>query len=156
MVTDLFGTILQELAHSMEIADLHPDRNNSCLIRLKNDLQIQLELDRSGEFMIIGSDLGDVPPGKYREVLFREALKANGMQTPLNGILAYSQKSNHLVIYEKLHIKDLNGEKIAAAITPFSEKANAWKDALARGEVPALNQVYSSESRSSGMFGLRP
>ena len=73
MVTDLLGTLLQELGKSLEIAELSPDENNSCLIELKNGQQIQLELDRSGQFFVIGADIGMVPPGKYRENLFRQA-----------------------------------------------------------------------------------
>src|SRR5262245_58766423 len=99
MVTDLFGALLQELGDSLEKADLHPDRNNSCLIRMKGGQEIQFELDRSSQFLIVGADLGAVPPGKYRENLFREALKANDMPHPIHGILAYSKKTDHLVLF---------------------------------------------------------
>lgn len=155
MVTDLFGTLLQELGAILEIPDLHPDRNNSCRIRLKNTLDIQLELDRSGQFIILGADLGTVPPGKFRENFFREALKANDMPYPNHGTLCYSKKSDHLVIFEKLSTNELNGEKVAAEITPFSEKALIWKDALQRNDIPVVNQAYTSQ-KSAGMFGLRP
>lgn len=156
MVTDMFGTLLQELSTLIEATDLHPDRNNTCLVRLKSGLEIQLEIDRSGNFLVLGADLGTVHPGKYRENLFREALKANGLPYPLHGILAYSRKSDHLVLFEKLNIKDLNGEKIAAEIIPFSEKALVWKNAVAQNDIPIINQAYSSVTRSAGMFGLRP
>lgn len=155
MVTDFLGVMLQEMGATLEITDLHPDRNNTCQIRLKNGLDIQLELDKSGQFIVLGSDLGTVPPGKYRENLFREALKANDMPYPNHGTLAYSKKSDHLVLFEKMNIKDLNGEKVAVEITPFSEKALIWKEALQRGDIPSLNQSYMSKS-SGGMFGLRP
>lgn len=155
MVTDLFGTILQELGKLLEIPDLHPDRNHSCLIKLKNGQSIQLELDRGGHFLILGADLGEVPPGKYRENLFKEALKANEMPYPLHGILAYSKKSEHLILFEKLYARELNGEKVFAALTPFAEKALIWEEALKHNDIPVLSQVQSP-GRSSGMFGLRP
>lgn len=154
MVTDLFGTLLQELGSLMELPNLHADRNNSCLIRLKDGLQIQFELDRLSQFIIIGSDLGTVPFGKYRESLFREALKANGMPFPINGVLAYSQKTEHLIIFEKISVRELNGEKLMAILSPFSEKARIWKEALSRNEIPAINQFFSSE-KTAGMFGLK-
>jgi hypothetical protein len=156
MVTDMFGALLQELGSLLEATDLHPDRNNTCLIRLKSGLEIQLEIDRSGEFLILGADLGSVPPGKYRENLFRESLKANNLPYPLHGVLAYSRKSDHLVLFEKLYIKELNGEKIAAEITPFADKAMVWKNAVAQSDIPVINQAYTSTTRSAGMFGLRP
>lgn len=153
MVTDLFGAILQELSHSLKIENLSPDSNNSCLLRLESGLIIQLELDRRGEFLILGADLGTTPPGKYRENLFKEALKANDLPHPNHGILCYSKKSDHLVLYEKIHLKDLNGEKIAAEITPFAEKAFTWSEALMRNEIPAVNQAFTSH-KPGGMFGL--
>jgi hypothetical protein len=156
MVTDMFGSLLQELGVLLEAIDLHSDRNNSCLIRLKSGLEIQLEIDRSGTFLVLGTDLGTVAPGRYRENLFREALKANDLPYPLHGVLAYSKKSDHLVLFEKLYLKELNGEKIAAEITPFADKAMTWKNAVAQNDIPAINQAYSSSTRSGGMFGLMP
>lgn len=153
MVTDVLGVLLQELGRSLEIDNLHPDGNNSCLIRLKSGLIIQVELDKGGQSLIIGADLGTVPPGKYRENLFKEALKANNLPHPLHGILCYSRKSDHLVIYQKIPLKDLTGEKIAAEITPFSEKAFTWSEALLRGDIPAINQMFTSQ-KPGGMFGL--
>lgn len=153
MVTDLLGSLLQELSHALGVADLHPDSNNSCLLRLKSGLIIQIELDKGGQFLILGADLGGVPPGKYRENLFRECLKTNDMPPPLNGILCYSKKSDHLVLYEKIYLKDLNGEKVAAEITPFAEKAFLWSQALLNNEIPVINQPFTSQ-KPGGMFGL--
>lgn len=155
MVTDMLGALLKELGPTLQIPDLHTDRNNTCLIKLKNGIQIQLEIDRSGRFLILGADLGVVPPGKYRENLFREALKANDLPHPTHGTLAYSKKSDCLVLFEKIPTTDLTGEKIAAEILPFSEKAIQWKDAIQRNEIPTVNQAFTSQ-QSSGMFGLRP
>jgi len=155
MVTDLFGTLLKELEKPLGVVELHPDHHNSCLVKLKNGQNIQIELDRSAQFLIIGADLGVVPPGRYRENLFKEALKANGMPHPIHGTLAYSKKSDHLVLFNKIPVSDLNGEKIAAEITPFIGKAAIWEDALKRGEIPSLDQANAGPV-SSGMFGLKP
>ncbi len=155
MVTDMFGGLLKELGDSLGHLELHPDQNNACFLKLKDDLTIQIELERSGQFLLLASDLGSVPPGKYRENLFREALKANDLPHPLNGILCYSQKKNHLVLFEKISLTDLNGEKVAAEIKPFTEKAAIWASALKRGDVPVVNQAFTSDRLGGGMFGLR-
>lgn len=156
MVTDLFGVILQELGPLLQIKNLHPDRNNSCEIKLVNGTIIQIELDKSGQFLVLGTDFGMPAPGKYRESLFKEALRANGMPAPIHGIIAYSSKADHLVMFEKIHVKDLSGAKVAAAITPFVEKAIIWTDAVRNSQIPAVQQVTTSSFRSAGMFGLRP
>ena len=154
MVTDLFGTLLEELGKSLDVPNLHPDINNSCLIKMKNGQTLQLEIDPHHQFLVIGADLGIVPPGKYRENLFKEALKANDMPHPLDGILAYSKKTDSLILFKKIYLTNLNGETIAVSIIPFLEKADLWSTALSRGEIPSIGTVNNNKS-SSGMFGLR-
>lgn len=155
MVANLFETLLQELGKTevIPIQELHPDRNNSCLIRLKGGLEIQIELDKKIDTLVIGCDLGPVANGRYREEVFREALKANGLPYPRWGDFAYSQKSDHLVLFHKMHTKDLTGEKIADFLTHFLEKAFQWRDALLRNDVPVVSGT--SAYRPMGMFGLR-
>lgn len=152
MVSGLFESILQELGTSLGIQDLHPDKTNSCLLKFRNGVQIQLEFDKSGGFLIIGSELGTVPSGRYRENIFREALKSNGLPWPRNGTFAYSKKANQLVLFEMLSIRDINVQKILDVLKPFSEKAHIWKEALSKGDVPIVSDVYTGQT---GMFGLR-
>jgi Tir chaperone protein (CesT) family len=154
MVMDLFGTILEDLGKIIKINDLHPDKNNSCLIKYATGLEVQMEIDRSGECLVLGSQLGVVISGRYRENVFREALKANGIKSQRNGVFAYSKKNDQLILFEKIHIKDINAEKIAAILTPFAEKALIWKTAITQGDIPSVSNTYAS-SRSGGMFGLK-
>lgn len=155
MVTDLFGSLLQEIGHYFNI-NLQPDHNNSCLVRLPNGLSIQMEIDKKGEYFIIGSDLGPVPTGRYRENLFKQALRANGMPAPRNGTFAYSKQKDHLLLVEMLPLKGLNGEKINAILKPFSEKAASWKTAITQGDIPIVEAANSSHGNLTGMFGLKP
>lgn len=150
MVKELFESLLEELGKVMQIKDLHPDRNHSCKIRLANGLEIQIEMDSMGHELIIGCELGHLPQGRYRENIFKEALKANGLPAPRHGTLAYSNKSENLVLFESLPLKELTGEKIADVIGPFSEKALLWKGSIERGEVPSVVGARSS----GGLFGL--
>lgn len=154
MMTDVFSTLLQELGELIKINDLHPDSNNSCLIKLPNGLEIQLEPDSRSEFLIIGTTIGSVPQGRYRESIFREALKANGMPLPRYGIFSFSKKSDKLVLFDRLHLKDLSGLKIFDFIKPFAEKAFSWKGSIAQGEIPSIIGTYSSTSHA-GMFGMK-
>lgn len=154
MVSDNYNAILKELSEALQIEELHSDNNNSCLIKFKDGFRVQIEPDLTGPFLIIGADLGDVSAGRYRENILCEALRANDLPHPIHGILAYSTKTNHLILYEKVHLKDLNGEKIAALLPLFMEKGKVWAEALTRGEIPAINQAYTG-GRGSGMLGLR-
>ncbi len=151
MVKALFDNLLEELGKTIGIPTLHPDNNNSCLITFPNGLQMQLEMDSQALNILLGCDLGSIPQGRYRENVFREALKNNGLPAA-RAILAFSEKTEHMVLFEYINTKDLTGEKIADEIAPFTEKALQWKSALEHGDIPSSSNVYTS----SGMFGLRP
>ena len=156
MVTSALGVILQELGRSsvIPISDLHPDSNNSCLIRLKGGVEVQIEQDKSGQNLVIGCDLGDLPPGRYREDLFYEALKSNGMPHPRFGTFAYSKRTDHLILYETMSMQDLTGDKVADFLVKFVEKAFTWKTAIKSNEIPTLSNVRTS--KFGGIFGLKP
>ncbi|KAF3363188.1 putative type III secretion chaperone SycE [Chlamydiales bacterium STE3] len=153
MVTDAFGSLLQELGKVMRIPYLQPDKNNSCLIKFPNGPSVQIELDRSEAFLLLGCDLGEVARGRYRENVFREALISNGMPQPRFGDFAYSQRTDHLILTLSFPVKNLTGEKIASALTPFVEKAKSWIGAISKNDIPSRYGTLSS--RGSGMFGLK-
>lgn len=155
MVTDFFGALLQELSQILQVPGLHPDANNSCLIKFKGGMMAQIELDRSSQYVVIGIDLGAVPTGRYRENLFLEALRANGMPHPRHGTFGYSKNADHLVLFDMLHVKELNATKMAEALQPLLVKAQVWKEAIAKGDIPAI-EISQSTRTSGGLFGLRP
>jgi len=152
MISDLFGTILQELGAIIKNPNLKPDEHNSCLLKFKGDLKVQIEPEKSGRYLVVGCDLGNIPAGRYRENIFNQALKANGMPIPRYGIFAYSKHSDHLVIFDNLPLKDLTGQKIADFLPSFLEKARTWKTAIEKGDVPVLENTYTS--KPIGLFGL--
>lgn len=157
MVQDVYDTILQELGEALDIKDLHLDEVNTCLIKFKNGLEVYIEPYEKDEFMLISTDIGEVPPGRFREDVFREALKANGLPSPRYGTFAFSEQNNRLVFFGMLSLRELNGEKIASFLQPFMEKALVWKNAIEAGDVPVADTMTTSQSRGPmGMFGLRP
>lgn len=156
MVTDLFGSLLQELGQIMGIPELHPDRNNACLIKFPDGLEVQMEIDGQGLDLTMVAVIGVIPVGKYRENVNREALRANGMPLPLNGVFAYSKKADSLVLFQRIPVKELTGDKINTALMPFLEKARYWKETISNNQIPTVSSVYTSSGRSPGMFGMRP
>lgn len=151
---DLFGSLLEEFSKAVDIPDLHPDENQSCLIKFpEGGPEIQLELDREETHLIIGCNLGFLPPGRYRENVFKIALQSNGFPAPRRGDFAFSKKADQLILWTRMPIKDLNGQRIAAVWDHFLEKATLWHQAIKEGEVPALHGAFSTKG-GSGMFGL--
>ncbi len=158
MVSDRFGVLLEEVGKALNIP-LKPDANNSCLIKYPDDIQIQIELERKlGEDLILGTDFGEIPVGKYREDLFLEALKWNGMPLPRYGIFAYSKPTGHLVLFEKFPLGQFSPEKFIEYLPLFIAKTKIWKEALANGRLPILvaSESAAGSHSSGGLFGLRP
>lgn len=155
MVKDLFASILEELGSIFKLT-LSPDKNNACLIKYKTGSNLHMELDSGGEKIIVISDLGTPPLGRFRENLFREALKSNGLPPPKNGVFAYAKRSDSLVLYSTVAIADLTGQKLADFLAPFMQKADLWRTSIQRNEVPSfLGNELSFGTGGTGMFGLR-
>jgi len=151
MVSDLFESLLQELAKSLQIKDLKPDPNNSCLIHFQNGLEVQIEPFEKDDKLLLVIDLGQIPKGRFREDVFRESLIANGIPSP--GTFAYSDQSDHLLLMELMPFDELNGEKIAATLSSMLEKAKIWKDNLDSGAVP-IAHTLASMAQTAKPFGI--
>lgn len=151
MTAGLYESILKEFSSTLKIEPLEPDENNTCLIRFANKVEVYLEMDKRGENLIVGANLGELPTGRYRENLFRLALSSNTVPFPRYGNFAFSNAANSLVLFETLPAKELRGDQVAEFIAPFVQKAALWKQAIEKSEIPTV----SLPGGSSGMFGLK-
>ncbi len=154
MVADLYESILQEVGTALGVA-LAPDRYDSCQVRLDDGLKLQLEIYKRTNQFLICFHLGGPPPGRYRENLLREALKANGLPSPKNGILGYSEKSELFYLFELLPQERLDGKKVMERILAMREKALTWTTAIANGDVPHVVSGATSGGGGMGPFGIR-
>lgn len=151
MVSSQFGALLKEFG-SFFNCELEPDENNSCLLNLGVGIALQIELDRYG-MLLVGSRLGPVHMGRYRENLIRQALKSNEATPPSSGVLGFSNKSNQLILFAKFDPQRLNQHQITTMLPLFINKAKMWKEAIEKGEVPDITPT-SSSTEPSGLFGL--
>jgi hypothetical protein len=149
-----FEELIRQLSFHMDVT-LHPDAHQSCLISFpQDDLSIQIDLDANADQILVGTQLGRVTPGTYREKLFIQALRVNGLSQTPRGILAFSEKNDTLVLFQFLRLEKLNGEKLHAFLHIFREHANLWKKAVSIGDIPTI-QDQTETKGGSGMFGLR-
>ncbi len=155
MVANAFDSILQELGSSLNIKDLSLDEHNTCLIKFPNGLEVYVEPAASGEDLLLYTKLGELPPGRYREDVLREALKANGFPYPRYGTFAYSAGNEQLVLFQFLPMKNLTGERVADFLTPLMKRALAWKELLNNNQIPVATTLenISAGGRSRGFFG---
>ncbi len=154
MGLDKFTDLLDEMSVQLSMK-LIPDENNSCLLSLENGLNVQIELDADEERVLIGSELGGLPPGKFRENVLREGLIANSRLYPRFGNLSFSRKRNTLVIFEMLNLQFFTTEIIVNILTALIDQACQWKNALANALTapPGLLKPKAGEGK---MFGLTP
>ncbi len=105
---DRFEELLNQLSQEIGIS-LHPDKIGACTLKTNDNFDVQLECDPSQEKLLIATFLCEIPPGKFRENILKDALTANGPY-PENGTLGYCQSNNQLALYISAPFTHLNGQ----------------------------------------------
>lgn len=147
-MTDRFSELLFELGKILGIS-LSPDKYNACTIALP-PLQIQLELNETQENLLLFTKIISLPPGKFRENVLAEALKANALPDPRPGIFGYFAMTNHLTLHQIYPVDILNGERLAGLFGAFFEWGELWHKAIQNGETsPPMPGLKAP-------FGIRP
>jgi len=150
-MTDRFQELLNELGRVFHLA-LNIDKHNACSIQVQEHLIVQLQLDMSQENLFLFAKIIEIPPGKFRENVLREALKANALPDPRVGILGYMAASNHLVLFQRYPLEMLNGERLSGFLGAFLEYGDAWHKAVSSGQ-PA--PPSASSQTLPNPFGLK-
>lgn len=160
MVASRLEILLQELGQTNMMVGLmttmqswRPNASNTCLIPMPDGLNVQLEMDKAEKNLMVGCVLGNVPASPYRNRLFIEALRANGLPPPRYGIFAYSSRTQNMVLFDYLDMRDLTGYKASEYLMPFLDKAKIWKEAIDSGNIPS-GAPQAAGGRPS-VFGLR-
>lgn len=135
-MTDRFEELLHELGVVFQMP-LHPDKMNACSISIPPHPIVMLQLDESQEFLFLFSKIVEIAPGKFRENVLSEALKANGLPDPRPGIFGFIRMTNTLTIHQRFPAALLNGERLAGMIGSLLETASSWKTAIEQGKTPA-------------------
>lgn len=135
-MVDRFEELLRELGEQFGVP-LHADKKGACKLRINEQFYVQLEYMPHQEKLLLACFICEVPPGKYRENILKDALKANG-PFPINGTLAYSERNNKLVLFSYLPMITLTGQKLADHLTLFVDKAKNWRIGVESGRTAHL------------------
>jgi hypothetical protein len=122
---------------------------------LSEKIQIQIEPDKKGERIIIAAFISELSPGKFRENVLKEALKANAHFIALGnpgGILGFSAKhNNQLSCHTFVPTEECTSEKLLASLSYLAEYSLSWAEALRSGQqAPAELQT-----RAGPPLGMR-
>ena len=148
---DPFQELLQVLGRHLGIP-LHPDKRGACKLNIRDLIHIQLEFDPSQERILLACFICELPPGKLRENILRDALKAN-YPFPEMGAFAYCERNNKLSLFRYVSMPGLTGDKAASILASFSEKAIQWKEAIEKGQTASL---VASRNPQNKPFDLKP
>ena len=133
---DAFHDLLNSLGQQLKVS-LHPDKKGACTLNVRKIFSVQLEYDPAHERILMATFVAEVPPGKLRENILRDALKAH-FPYPELGTFGYSQRNNKLSLFKYIPLSGLTGEKCAALLAAFIDKASKWKEAIEMGQTAAL------------------
>ena len=149
---DRFEELIRELGQFLGLL-LYVDQNHACMLKVHDDVQIQLQLDVAQENFLMASFAIEVPPGKFRENVLKEALKTNALPDPRPAVLSYLSQNNQLVLHQSLPLAILNGERLAGYFGAFLEEVESWKKTIQRGE--ANPHPIPSTQGPAKPFGLK-
>src|SRR5581483_3593082 len=104
---DKFLTVIADLGRVVGLP-LLPDHKRRCRLVIEHQLHIQIEDEEPKDRILIACFICEVPPGKFREKVFKQALKENN-NYPRIGNLSYCEKNNNLVLEAHVYYPNLTG-----------------------------------------------
>ena len=147
-----FATLLEELSEELNI-DLYVDPKGACTLLFDDQLSVQLEPNARPDHLLVACFVADLPPGKFREEVLKDALKANS-PAPEVGVLSFCERKNQLVLSAFLPLPSLKGKELSAFLSLFVGKAKEWRLGVTAGDTSLL--VPQKEKSGGGFFGLKP
>jgi Tir chaperone protein (CesT) family len=126
-----FAALIRELGEIM-LLPLELDANEACFLIIDDVFPIQLEYDIDSDSCLIVSFVGELPAGKYREMVLEGGLLEN-IQNPAFGIFSYIRERNELTIYKSLPMSNLNAESLAGFLGDYIERGMEWQRAIRNG-----------------------
>lgn len=150
-----FHDLIHELGEFIG-EDLTVDLNQSCCIEVNQILKIQLELDPPGEKILLMSKIVELPPGKFRENILRDALKANFLAEEKVGILSYLERQNTLVLCQDLYMHSITRDILHAHLMKFIERALKWLAAIEAGRSsPDSGEIPERTEKKGSILGFK-
>ncbi len=147
----LYEERIKDLGKLMGIPLISESKETCCIQFDEDKVTVQVDLDDSGERLLIGSVLGEISSGSYRNEIFKQALRVNGLSKAPRGILAYSDRLSSLILFDYLPFHSTDAQKLFNFIQLFHKHAEVWIDSLKSQTIP---QIEREEQKGSGMFGM--
>lgn len=133
-MTDPFEELIHQLSLVLEV-ELHLDHNNAVALKIRDKIVVQIQENRERKQILIVSMICEIPPGRFRENIFGEALKSNSSLDQRPGTFSYLAMKNFLTMHQTYPLEELNGKKLAFLTSAFIEFAELWQKAIEKGQI---------------------
>lgn len=152
-----FQDVLDGLSDELDI-DVEPDLHGLCTLMINEKVKVQLEVDVTGESILMATLVTELPPGKFRERILKDALKANYLAEENHGVLSYTGPDNALVLALTIPMHGLTGKELYEHLSIFVERAQGWQKAIDEGH-PSPPDTEEVPKRDGGakhsIFGFQ-
>lgn len=136
--------------------ELKVETNNACCLEINETLKVQIELDAPLERILFISLITELPPGKFRENILKDGLKANFLAEEKIGTLSYVERENCLVLFHYLYNLSITKEILHETLIKFIERATAWHKAIETGRSsPDSGEIPQTFEKKGTMFGFK-
>jgi hypothetical protein len=143
---DRFAILLADLGTLIDVP-LHPDHRRACTLLVNNQLHVQIKEEENKDRLLVATFVSEVPPGKFRENILKEALKENNLY-PRLGTFSYSDRNNQLSFASYVSLAGLRGDNFADFLEKFFEKSFSWKVGIETGQLPQRGQTIQKTGPS--------
>lgn len=114
---------------------MEAEPNQTCSLLIDEKITLLLEMDKNEENLRMVSFFCLLPPGKFREKVLTEALKANDLKEE-KGSLGFCDSTNEIALYDTVPLKDLDLVKLENQLAKWIERIFLWKEAIESGHTP--------------------
>ena len=143
---DRFAVLIDDLGALIDVP-LHLDHRRSCVLLINNQLQVHISEEEKRDSLLVATFVSEVPPGKFRENILKEALKENNL-FPRLGTFSYSDRNNQLALVSYIPFAGLRGDNFADFLEKFLEKSFSWRTGIETGQLPARGQTVQKSGPS--------
>lgn len=149
-----FASLIHELSELAGIA-IETDIHEAVKLRINQKIPVQIEAETTGESILLMSQFIELPPGRFRENILKDALKANHMSDQHPSVLSYILKHNQLVLFQHVHAHALTGELLYGHLTIFVKRVESWREAIDSGKTSPSGEFPLPKSKPN-LFGFKP
>jgi hypothetical protein len=149
-----FYDLIKELGDLLG-EEIEPENNQACNLRINQKVKVQIEVSNNEESLMLISLISELPPGKFRETVLKDILKANFFAEEKVGILSYTLKENSLVLFQTINTHALDAEELKNHLQKFSQRAINWYDSIESGALAPDNEIPESTEKKGNSFGIR-